>query len=246
MEAARQQLALYAIDPEKAEPFWRTLDSVYLQSHSADEIAWHARNLYFRVETPREEPIVRTRLVGDGEALQILVYVRDQPRVFVRVTGALGELGFSILDAKIHTSKDGYALDTFTVNHSEHVHTAYRNVRQQIEYALTETLKQSDIKHAIHGGRVNRMLKHVPFAPLVSIVPDERGQQHLLEIIAADRPGLLYRIANVLSVHDVNVRSARVNTLGLRAEDAFLVAGRALDTEKDRVRVETDLIAALQ
>jgi [protein-PII] uridylyltransferase len=246
MEEARQQLALYAIDPARAEPLWRTLDSVYLQRHSADEIAWHARNLYFRLEGDRSAPIVRTRLSSDGEALQVLVYVTDRPRIFAQSCGVFGELGFSILDAKIHTTKDGFALDTFTVTHPEHSRGAFRDVRQGIEFALTEALKDTASVSRPAAGRLNRMLKHVPLMPQVHIAPDERGQQHILEIVAGDRPGLLYRVADVLATHNIDIRSARINTLGLRAEDAFIVSGRALDTEKDRVRFETDLVAALQ
>ena len=75
---ARRLLALYAVDVTRAEAFWRTLDSVYLQRHSADEIAWHARNL-FPPET--EQPVVRTRLMPSGEGLQIMVYLRDRAGV---------------------------------------------------------------------------------------------------------------------------------------------------------------------
>ncbi len=251
MQQVREQLALYAIEPAKAEPFWRTLDSVYLQRHAADEIAWHARNLYFRLEGAgrRDAPIVRTRLAGGNEALQILVYVADQPRLFVRVCGVLGELGFSILDAKVHTTKDGFALDTFTVTHPEHAAGAFRHVREQVEHTLTQALiypnRTQDNGATPFQGRINRMLKHVTLAPQVHIAPDERGQQHILEVVAADRPGLLYKIADTLATHSVDIVSARINTLGLRAEDVFIVRGAAIDTEKERARFETDLVAAL-
>jgi [protein-PII] uridylyltransferase len=248
MEQARAQLALYAIDPTKAEPFWRTLDSVYLQRHNAEEIAWHARNLYFRIDEngrQRQEPIVRTRLTGDAEAMQTLVYVADQPKLFVRICGVLGELGYSILDAKVHTTKDGYALDTFSITHSEHARNAFRDVRQLLEHTLTEALKTQREEFAPFAGRLNRMVKHLALAPQVRIRPDERDTDHILEVIASDRPGLLFRLANVLAQHNVAIVSARINTLGLRAEDTFLVKGTALSGEKDRVRIETALVEAL-
>jgi [protein-PII] uridylyltransferase len=249
MENVRAQLSLYAIDPAKAEPFWRTLDSVYLQRHSADEIAWHARNLYFRVgenNEKRSAPIVRSRLTGDAEAMQVLIYVSDQPRLFSRICGVLGELSYSILDAKVHTSKDNFALDTFTLTHPEHARNAFRDVRQLLEHTLTEAIANQIEPPSIAVGRVNRMLKHVSFAPQVRIEPDERGQQFILEVIAADRPGLLARIASVLSTHGVEIVSARINTLGLRAEDVFVIRGKAIDTEKERARVETELSEALR
>jgi [protein-PII] uridylyltransferase len=249
MEQARAQLSLYAIDPVKAEPFWRTLDSVYLQRHNAEEIAWHARNLYFRLEEDgrnRKDPIVRTRLTGDAEAMQALVYVADQPKLFVRICGVLGELGYSILDAKVHTTKDGFALDTFTITHPEHARNAFRDVRQLLEHALTEALKTQREEFAPFSGRLNRMVKHLALAPQVRIRPDDRDTNHILEVIAADRPGLLFRLAQVLAQHKVTIVSARINTLGLRAEDTFLVKGETLSGERERVRIETALVEALQ
>jgi [protein-PII] uridylyltransferase len=69
-EAVRQ-LRLYAVPEEAEQALWRKLDSVYFQRHSADEIAWHARQLYFRVDG--QEPIVRARLSRGGAGLQVMI-----------------------------------------------------------------------------------------------------------------------------------------------------------------------------
>jgi [protein-PII] uridylyltransferase len=222
---------------------------VYLQRHSAEEIAWHARNLYFRLDEDgrqRAEPIVRTRLTSDAEAMQVLVYVADQPKLFVRICGVLGELGYSILEAKVHTTKDGFALDTFSITHAEHARNAFRDVRQLLEHTLTEALKTQRDEFAPFSGRLNRMVKHLALPPQVRIRPDDRDANHILEVIASDRPGLLFRLAHVVAQHNATIVSARINTLGLRAEDTFLIKGDALSSEKDRVRIETALVEALQ
>jgi len=78
-----------------------------------------------------------------------------------------------------------------------------------------------------HAGRVSRQLKHFPIAPEVSIEADGKGK-HRLSIIAGDRPGLLARIAHVLARHHINLRSAKINTLGARAEDTFHITGATL------------------
>jgi [protein-PII] uridylyltransferase len=75
---------------------------------------------------------------------------------------------------------------------------------------------------------------------------DEKGEYHILSIIAGDQPGLLSRTAQVLVSFGVNVHSARVNTLGERAEDTFLVTGDALKESRTLLRLETELIEALQ
>ena len=68
----------------------------------------------------------------------------------------------------------------------------------------------------------------------------------MLSIVAADRPGLLYAMARVLADHHIDLHSARVNTLGDRAEDVFLVSGRALGDPKSVLRIEQELLDVLE
>jgi [protein-PII] uridylyltransferase len=240
---ARRLLSLYAIDIAKAEKFWRTLDSVYLQRHSADEIAWHARNLFWRVET--DQPVVRTRLMPEGAGLQVMVYVADQPNLFARVMKVFAKLGFSVLDARVHTSKAGYALDTFTVVNPGSAHSAYRDVTQLLEHEITAGLLRPLDASIAPLGKASRQQKHFPIAPRIEIVGDELGQRFALEIVAADRTGLLARIADILAKRGVSIETARINTLGGRAEDVFVVSGGRLAEESTRIGLETELAEAI-
>jgi len=74
----------------------------------------------------------------------------------------------------------------------------------------------------------------------------ESGHGHLLSLTAGDRPGLLYDLARVLDRYQVSVRSAKVNTLGQRAEDAFVLEGTALERPSDRLALEQDLLAVMR
>ena len=67
----------------------------------------------------------------------------------------------------------------------------------------------------------------------------------MLSIIAGDRTGLLSRIARVFLTYGIHLHTAKINTLGARAEDTFLISGSALDDAKKVVRFEADLIATL-
>jgi [protein-PII] uridylyltransferase len=79
----------------------------------------------------------------------------------------------------------------------------------------------------------------------VNVRPDERGAYHVLSIVASDRPGLLYAIARILSRQQIGLHTARINTLGDRAEDVFLVSGEALTTPKVVLQLEQELLQAL-
>lgn len=239
---ARRLLALYAINVEKAEQLWRTLDSVYLQRHSADEIAWHARNLFWRIGA--EKPVVRTRLMPEGSGLQIMVYVIDQPNLFARVMNVFARHNFSVLDARVHTSKSGYALDTFTVVNPGSINTAYRDVTQLLEHDVAEALDDIRLGNT-QLGKATRQQRHFPVPPRIEIVGDEQGQRFALEIVAADRTGLLAKIAEVLSKRDISIQTARINTLGARAEDVFVISGGRLAEESTRIALETELAEAI-
>jgi len=89
-------------------------------------------------------------------------------------------------------------------------------------------------------------VQHFPVSPVVDIRPDERGTYQVLSLTASDRPGLLYAVAGILAEHHVNLHSAKINTLGDRAEDVFLVSGETLTRPKAVLRLEQELFRALQ
>jgi [protein-PII] uridylyltransferase len=242
-EAARQ-LRLYAVPEEAEQALWRKVDSVYFQRHSADEIAWHARQLYFRVDG--HEPIVRARLSRGGAGLQVMIYLPDQKALFARICGFFGQARLSILDAKIHTTRHGYALDTFTVHDQANPDAAYRAAISYIEFELKRALTEGAPLEPPPVGRMSRHLKHFPLTPEVRLFPDDKGTHYILEIVAGDRPGLLARIAYTLAAANVNVESARINTLGERAEDVFLIDGARLHDEAALLRLETALYEQLR
>jgi len=241
---ARRLLRLYAVPEEAERALWRHLDTPYFQRHTADEIAWHARHLYWRVD--KTEPVVKARLARDGAGLQVLLYLPDQKELFARICGFFGRSGLSILEAKVHTTRHGYALDTFAVHDPSNPMASYRETIQFVEFELKRRLAEHAPLEAPVEGRIPRQLKHFPLTPQIQIFPDDKGTHYILEVVAGDRPGLLARIAYVLAKANVNVASARINTLGERAEDTFLIDGARLHDENALLRLETSLYQQLK
>ena len=241
---ALRLLRLYAV-PEGAEKrLWNTLDTPYFQRHTADEIAWHARHLYWRVDHP--QPVIKARLARDGAGLQVLVYLPDRRELFARICGFFGRTGLSILEAKVHTTRHNYALDTFVVHDPGNPLTSYRDAIQFVEYELARLLAEEKPLEPPADGRIPRQLRHFPLTPAIDIFPDDKGTHYILEVVAGDRPGLLARIAYVLAKSNVNVFSAKINTLGERAEDVFLIDGARLHDEQAVLRLETVLMEQLR
>ena len=93
--------------------------------------------------------------------------------------------------------------------------------------------------------RLSRRSRHFPTRPSVQIQPDESGRAFILNIVATDRLGLLYAISKVLAKYDVNLQTAKLATLGERAEDVFLIDGEALHDDATLLQLEAELIEAL-
>ena len=242
-EEALKTLRLYGLPDKINEKFWQQLDVAYFLRHDAADIAWQTRALYDKVDSPT--PVVRCRLSPIGEGLQVAVYVKDQPDLFARICSYFDRKNFSILDAKIHTTRHGYALDTFLLTDPAFA-DSYRDLISLIEHELSEVLRaQIDLPSPCKG-RLSRLSRNFPATPTVDLRPDERGQYYLLTVSANDRNGLLYSIANVLTKYKVNLHTAKVMTLGERVEDVFLVDGPVLSNPRSQIQLETDLLDVLR
>ncbi len=246
VEASKREalilLALYAMPFEAHKKLWDTLDVGYFMRHDAADIAWHARQLSRHVGSGKS--IVRARHSPVGEGLQVVVYTPDQPDLFARICGYFDKGGFSILDARIHTANNGYALDTFQIiapSWSDH----YQELISMVESELSRAVTQTTPLPPPSRGRVSRRVKSFPIAPRVTLRPDEKGQRWLLNITASDRVGLLYSVARVLARHQINLQLAKIATLGERVDDTFLIEGAELQHNRAQIAIETELMEAL-
>ena len=235
-------IALYALPFEAHKALWNTLDVGYFMRHEANDIAWHTRHLSRLVGL--DKPVVRAHRSPVGEGLQVLVYTRDQTDLFARICGYFDHCGFSILDARVHTARNGYALDTFQVVTGS-APEQYRELTAMVESGLAAAIAETGPLRQPSRGRVSRRVKSFPVAPRVTLRPDEKAQRWLLNITASDRVGLLYSVARVLAQHNINLQLAKVATLGERVDDTFLIDGAQLQHNRTQIQVETELLQAL-
>ncbi len=243
---ARALLALASQLPGTEKPLWETMDVGYFMRHDPADLAWHARVLWRHVRTAR--PVVSARASPLGEGLQVLVYAPDVPDLFARICGYFDNAGFSVLDAKVHTSRTGFGLDTFQLVHpqiEEGDHGAYRDLISLVETQLLGALTSTGPLPEPRRGRVSRRVKSFPITPRVTLRPDERAQRWILTVSASDRTGLLYALARVLARHRINLQLAKISTLGERVEDTFLIDGAPLQHNRTQLAIESELLDVL-
>jgi len=240
---AQAKLALYGIAPDAADELWQHLGDSYFLRFDTQDIAWHARMLWQK--THPDKPIVRARLSPAGDGIQVMVYSPDLPDLFARVCGFFARNQFSVVEARVHTTRDGSALDSFHVLDDGQRDVHYRDFLQFIEHELALALDPNKLPEPVQAGRPSRRLRHFPIPPEVEIRADERGRYHVLSLTCGDRTGLLHHIALVFQRHGVSLYSAKIHTLGERVEDRFLIRGAVLGDPKSLLELERDLLGAL-
>jgi len=238
-------LSHYGILEASYRPLWNTLGRAYFLRHESQEIAWHSRLLLAHINTTT--PIVRSRLSPAGEGIQVMIYMRDKDDLFARICGFFERMGYSIAEAKIHTTQHGYALDSFLVFNLTEQPDRYRSLLNYIEYELGQQLQSAEPLPAPAQGRISRQVRHMPITPAITIRQETNSENHTLDLVAGDRPGLLSRIAQIFLQYGIHLHTARINTLGNRAEDTFLISdkgGAELDPGT-LTKLRDDLLAQL-
>ncbi|MBW8365765.1 MAG: [protein-PII] uridylyltransferase [Rhizobium sp.] len=240
----RVNLALYGLPASAADALWAHLDERYFVRFDARDMAWQARMLWRRTDSA--DAVVRARLSPAGEGIQVLVYAPDRADIFARICGFFARIQYTILEAKIHTTRNGYALDSFQVMDLANRGIHYRDFLNFVEYELARDLDPTRSIQPVPRGRLSRHQRHHPYPTTVRLEADAQGHGHMLSITCADRGGLLFAVAEVLMRHDVNVYAAKIDTLGERVEDTFLIRGTALQTPAGREALEAETIEVLK
>jgi [protein-PII] uridylyltransferase len=169
----------------------------------------------------------------------LTVAAPDRPGLFCRVAGTLAVHGLDVLAARAWSGEDGVAVEDFRVEPVSDAEPDWEAVEADLRRALTGRL-------SLEGRLAERVLAYAGRARLVAAVPtrtevtvanDASSTSTVVEVRAPDRIGTLYRITRVLADLGLDIRSAKVATVGHEVVDAFYVVDSegAKITDEDRV-----------
>jgi [protein-PII] uridylyltransferase len=184
-----------------------------------------ARNAQHIADAGKKPLSIAAEVYPSRGATLVTVYAADHPGLFYRVAGAIHLAGGSIIDARIHTTKDGMALDNFLVQDpfgkpfDEPERLA--RISQAIEDALAN--RQQLVERLAARPLPRTRAEAFDIAPNVLIDNRASNRQTVIEVNARDRPALLYALAYALFECKVTIRSAHIATYGERAVDTFYV-----------------------
>ena len=183
----------------------------------------------------------------EGNVLTLVV--DDEPGVFSRVAGVLTMHGVDIIAATVHSDADGHGLEQFRVERSFEGVVRWPDVIADLERVLDGAL---DVGAGVTR-RADRYATRVapsatPVSPEVTFDNEISASATVVDVHAADAVGVLYRITDVLARRGLDVRSAKVQTMGVRVVDAFYVrdaSGAKVVDEELLAAIRADIVAAL-
>ncbi|HUH00287.1 MAG TPA: [protein-PII] uridylyltransferase [Gammaproteobacteria bacterium] len=232
-DAALALLAARGIRAERARAVWGGFAGEYFLRHTPEEIAWHIRILAGLDDRGERSAVSVEQQTGRGGTAIMICTVSGQ-HSFARATGTLDELGLNILDARVVPVGDGRNVHTYVVLESDGSPIDDHERLVQIEAAVRKAALE-------HGGRMPTVMRQPPRQVRMFSTPtriafseDLDGRRTVLELVAADRPGLLCEVGKSFFENGVSLRAAKIMTVGERAEDVFYITtlkGETLDAD---------------
>jgi [protein-PII] uridylyltransferase len=215
-----QILELENIHEHQARDAWDNLTEDYFLRHAPEEVAWHSKHL---LEFDGTNALVAVNQESARGGTAILVYTPYARRTFASVTAILVDLGLNIVDARITPTRNGRSLDTYHVLEIDGSIIDEPDRIAQIESSVSEVLDHSDELPKAVNRQAPRQVRMFVTPTRIGFSRDARGRT-LMELLAADRPGLLFEVGKVLLDEGIAVQTAKIMTIGERAEDVFSIS----------------------
>lgn len=220
---AASELLVQDFSLDEVEKVWQELGDDYFLKETSDEIAWHTRAILQHGDNPAPLVLMRAHRNYAQDAVQIFIYTQDQPNLFATTVAILDRMNLDVQDARIITATKAFSLDTYVV--LDRFGTLLTDPEREatVIEALKDALSHSDEYPGLMQRRIPRQLRHFDIENTVDISINPALNQNMVEIATLDHPGLLAKIGGLFMMQGLDIHSAKIATLGERAEDIFFV-----------------------
>ncbi len=206
-------------DADEVEALWERMPDEYYLRYNVEEVVWHGGII---LGSPKKkEPRVELRPLSARGGSALFIYAPIGKGLFNRTVSLLEKLGLTVTDARVITSRDNCAINTYHIltAEGEPIEDSYR--AREIVTLMKRELQRDDWKPDTVRLPHPRRLKHFMVETRIAFTHDEANRRTVLELIAADRPGLLSRIAQAFYECGAVLQNAKIATFGAQAEDVF-------------------------
>ena len=223
----------------------KQLPDAYWVAEPADVLE---RNAHLIAEAGDAPLKIAAHAYPDRGATLVTVYAADHPGLFYRIAGAIHLAGGNIIDARIHTTRTGMALDNFLIQ--DPLGRPFDGTRQlaRLERGIEDALANRGRLADRLAARPLPRARAEAFAIAPRALIDNRASNRftVVEVNARDRPALLSDLAHALFQAKATIRSAHVSTYGERAVDTFYVTdltGQKIEAAQRLKLLEKRLLA---
>jgi len=239
-------LGTYNIENNHYKTLWKSFGENYFYKYTEEEIAWQTRLLFSH--TAPLKPIVRVRHRPNGEGIEVLIYQKNTTRIFSKTCHFFDEIGYNVAAAKIFTTQHDYALNLFDLLDANPKSVSYEGLFKFIENELRVRLENEKTMPPKKLSEKSRQATHHFFDTKISILQIKNSHIYQLDVITDDRNGLLSVISDQLLEEGVSINHAKINTLGSRAEDTFLITykNNQLLTKKNITTLQEKISKAIK
>jgi len=237
---AKQRSLRAAMDISDAQfaKLSKRLPESYWIAEPDDILSSNIRHILAAKDAPLS---IAAEVYPERGATLITIYAADHPGLFYRTAGAIYLAGGSIIDARIHTMRDGMALDNFLVQ--DPVGRLFDNADQlaRIKRTIEDALANKQKLQPKLEARPLPRTRAEAFEIAPNIIIDNKASNRftVLEIHASDKPALLFNLAYALFQSKVTIHSAHISTYGERAVDTFYITDLLGGKIESKSRLQT-------
>jgi [protein-PII] uridylyltransferase len=224
------------VDPEKAR-FLEGLPTRYLRTHTAAEVDGH-----FALARQLQSRPLAIEIVQEHGTYRLTLLARDRPKLFAPVAAAISSFGLNILKAEAFSNADGVAVETFTFSDPHRTLELNPPEVDRLRGVVRRVVEGKQDALKLLRGRPRPLLpSRARLKPRVAFNNEASETATLIEIVAEDRPGLLYDLARTISEQGCNIEVVLIDTEAHKALDVFYVSRIGGEVQ---ARLKTALIAA--
>ncbi len=221
----------------KLQTIWENLGDDYFLRHSPDEIAWETESI---IDLDEDDlPLIKLRHETRRGGTEIFIYCHDRDSLFAAMAYSMDQMGLTVVDARIFTTKNHFNLDTYIVLEAATNEPVTDDDRAE---QIIKTLKQYLSAPQPMLNQINRMqprkLRSFNQPATVFFSEDHMNNRTILEVIATDQPGLLAVLGMAMAFCGVRLHNAKVATFGEHVEDIFYLTDLENNPIKDQMKFE--------
>ena len=236
---ASEILSSLSIKEQKVRSIWNLHTKDYFLRYRANEIAWHTEKL-IKKDALKDGFIEIREQEGVVGSTQIVLYTPQSMRTFAFTTAILDELGMNIVDARIVPMKNDYSIDNYVFINADKTQNIDKKTIKKIRTKISDQLKANNNQAITVSRRESRRKQLFVSVPKIVFKQDGSNKRTILELIINDRPGILSTIGLIFTKLGISIETAKIATIGEKAEDVFFITNRDHNALSDNLIEELE------